>query len=182
MSAVLRLESFTARSAAAPAPISPEQLAAARAEGFADGLAAGADAAAAGVADAIQALASALAAAEADRAARSAESRRELATLLRAVVVRLAPALRAEALAEQVVRALTSQRETPRQSCRIRCSEDLVAPLRQALADGRIDGVAVTAGDGPLEIIVPGGTLRIDMPTYEAALDRLVAEIGEGEN
>lgn len=182
MSAVLRLESFSARIAVAPPPITTEHLAHARGEGFAAGLEAGADAAAAAVAAAIQALTAALSEAEANRAGRDAMARREMAALLRAVIGRLAPPLRAGVVAERVVAELAALDAAAPEAARIRCEAGLVAPVRQALATAGIAGVEVAAGEGPLEVTLPGGALRIDMAGLETALDRLVAEIAEGES
>lgn len=184
MSAGLRLESFAPRIAAAPPPpITAEELAEARLEGFAQGRAAAADESAAAVADALNTLAAALAETEAAHEARQAANRRDMAVLVRSVVACLAPRLRAEALAERVVRELAERAAAvPPEACRIRCEEALVAPLRDALASAGIAGVAVAAGPGPLEVAVPGGSLRIDIMAFEAALDRMIGDFAGGEN
>lgn len=183
MTAALRLESFAPRIvAAAPPPITPAQLVEARLEGIAEGRAAAADESAATVAGALQALAAALAAATAEREARDAAARRDSAALVRSVLARVAPRLRVEALAERVLLELTGRlAATPPDPCRIRCEEDLVAPLRLALASAGITGVEVTVGAGPLEVAVPGGALRIDTAAFEAALDRLIDDFARGE-
>lgn len=187
MSTGLRLECFSARGLAAPPPmITPADLDEAHGLGFAAGRAAAFDEGAAAVGAALQALATALDGARAARAAQDAATRREIAALVRAVIARIAPRMRAETLAEHIVQELTDRAAAaPAERCRIRCEEALAAPLRAALARAGIAGVEVTTGSGPVEVAVPGGSLRIDMPAFEAALDRLVADFAdfaEGED
>lgn len=183
MSAMLRLESFSARTAVPPPPtIRREEVEAARAEGFAAGRAAEAEAGSAAVASALRDLAAALSAAATAREDRATAMRREMADLVRAVIARLAPRLRAEALCERVVDELTARTAATPLACRIRCDAGLVAALSRALEGAGIAGVEVVAGEGPLEVEVPGGALRIDRTGFEAALDRLVGDIAEGDD
>lgn len=182
MMAGLRLESFSPRIAAPPPPITAADLAEARSQGFAAGRTAAADDAAAGVAAALRDLSAAIAEAEAGARGRDAAFRRDTAVLVRAVVARIAPRLRAEALAERVVEALAGHPAAAPRACRIRCEADLAGPLAAALEGAGIAGVELAVAPGPLQVEVPGGELRIDMAAFEAALDRMVADFAEGED
>lgn len=182
MSLGLRLESFSSPTAAPPPAITAAQLLEARRAGFCEGRAAAADEAGAATAIALQEIAAALGAVAEDGHRRELAWRAEAAVLARAIIGQIAPASRAASLAERVVLALNRRVDgTTGARCRISCAADLVEGLDAALRHAGIAGVEVTAGRGPVEVSLPGGALRIDMPAFEADLARLASEFAQGE-
>lgn len=182
MSLGLRLESFASPGAAPPPAITVAELVEARRAGIDEGRAAAARDAAIAAAAALQDIAAALAAATAAGRESELAWRADAAVLAQAVIARLAQPLRAASLAERVVLALQRRVDGPSGAgCRIRCAAELVRPLAAALAGAGIAGVEVIAGAGPVEVSMPGGALRIDMAGFEADLDRLASEFGQGE-
>ena len=184
MSQVLKLESFRRVAEPAPPPeptFSAADLAQARAEGRAEGVAAAADADRAAMVQAVSDLAAALRDDAARRAAMAAVHEAELAPLICGLSAALAGPLRAGALADRVVQAVLRERAADDAlPAVIRCEALAAEALSRALQDAGIEGVAVepTAPGSGAEFAVGGGLLRLSPARIEAALEDIIAEIG----
>lgn len=182
----LMLESF-GRPGIQPLPQQPcysrDDLEAARAEGEAAGMAMAKSLGLAALMAAVSDLAAAVQDDEARYRAMIVDFEKALAELVSAVVAVLAPAYRAEVLAEATVALLARQLGEARRSPPIlACEAESQPMLRAALDEAGLRNIEITTidSDSGARLVAPGGLLSIDLDHLRSELDHIINEMKAG--
>ena len=187
MSACLRLESFSPRPArivAAPeVTLTQADLNAARAAGFDEGCLAAFDADRLQLAEAIGAMAEALSRDDARRDAEAVQWRATIAGLLRAVLARIAPRMRAAAATDAILQEIASlSRMVSAPALRVTCDPATADLLRPAMDAAGLGGIVVDIAEGCPTIHADCGVMAIDMDGLADRLALLLDELETGAN
>lgn len=185
MIACLRLESFSppaVRTAAPPeALLTQADLEAARVTGFDEGQSAARDSDRLRLTEAIGALAEALSRDAARRDADAVQWRTTIAALLRAVMARIAPRMRAAAVTDTILQEIGNlSLMVPAPTLRVTCDPGTADLLRPAMDAAGLGGIAVDIAEGCPTIHADCGVMAIDMDGLADRLDLLLDELETG--